>query len=267
MEQELSELVEIVSQSADELTYQPALEQLVQRIKSGVVFWDDLELDDALRAVGMSLTQINALNASHPIDKTAIIQHLLDELSKATLEDVLTQVYNRRYFERSMTAEIERSRRDQRPCGLVLLDIDHFKSFNDQYGHDIGDLVLKNVANTISQSLRSTDTISRVGGEEFAIIVPNTFRLDAGFLAERIRTNVERLTLEHDGDTLSVTISLGVAINDPRNPETLNELYKRADNALYDAKASGRNCVKFSITETEKSSSAVTADERNELLG
>ncbi|PJF33006.1 MAG: hypothetical protein CUN57_03265, partial [Phototrophicales bacterium] len=112
---------------------------------------------------------------------------------RTTLEDGLTGVYNRRFFERSLNAELDRSRREQRPCGLLLLDIDFFKQFNDRYGHDAGDLVLKTVASTISSALRITDTVSRVGGEEFAVIVPNTFHLDAKFLAERIRKAVESL--------------------------------------------------------------------------
>lgn len=243
------------------------LHTIKQKWSEGIIFWSDLDLEEAFRAAGFSEKQITELHKTNPIDKSRIIQTLLDELSKATLEDGLTHVYNRRFFERSLAAELDRSRRDQRPCGLILLDIDKFKDFNDTYGHDVGDLVLKTVADAIKNTLRSTDTVSRVGGEEFAIIVPNTFRLDAGFLAERIRKNVEALIIETEAEKLSVTISLGVAINDPSKFTSLDELYKRADNALYEAKESGRNCLRFSIEETEKASSAVTADERNELLG
>ena len=267
---ELAELADIVKQARAADGAQDAseaIETLLERIRGGIVSWSDLELADAFAAIGLQGSQLEQLNQQHPFDKTPILQRVVDELSRATLEDVLTQVYNRRYFERSMAAELERSRRDQRPCGLVLLDIDHFKSFNDTYGHEVGDLVLKAVAAEIRDALRSTDTVSRVGGEEFAIIVPNTFRLDAGFLAERVRSNIESLSLEHDNQKLRVTISLGVAINDPREAAGVDELYRRADQALYEAKHAGRNCVKFSVSETKQASSAVTADERNELLG
>lgn len=264
---ELAELIEQVSRSEGANGDNPAIQQLLDKLQRGIICWQDLDLSEAFAAVGLSESQILSLQSANSLDKTAVLQKVLDELSRATLEDVLTGVYNRRYFERSMTAELERSRRDQRPCGLVLLDIDHFKTFNDEYGHDVGDLVLKSVAHVISDALRSTDTVSRVGGEEFAIIVPNTFRLDAGFLAERVRNNVEALAINHENEKLQVTISLGVAINDPRQSTAMDELFRRADEALYEAKGAGRNCVRFSISETEKASSAVTADERNELLG
>lgn len=267
MEQPLSQLVNRVVQGIPGNADEQVLHDLASKIKDGLIFWSDLEIADALKAAGISASQIAGLYEDSTLDKTPILQHLLDELSKATLEDVLTKVYNRRYFERSLATELERSRRDQRPCGLVLLDIDHFKRINDTHGHDAGDAVLKAVAATITSVLRSTDTISRVGGEEFAVIVPNTFRLDADYLAERIRRSIEELAVSVGDKVLSVTVSLGVAINNPKVLLAMEDLYKAADNALYEAKSSGRNCVKFSVSTTAKTSSAVTADERNELLG
>ncbi|MCG8668134.1 MAG: GGDEF domain-containing protein [Pseudomonadales bacterium] len=267
MEQETSQFLEAVLGGDSESEQPLSVESIKAKCGDGVAYWSDLELEDAFSAIGLNERQIERIQSTSQFDKTAIIQKLLDELSRTTLEDGLTKVYNRRYFERTMESELDRSRRDQRPCGLVLLDIDHFKNFNDTYGHDVGDLVLKSVATTIKNLLRSTDTVSRVGGEEFAIIVPNTFRLDAGFLAERIRKHVEEHKVKVDDKALSVTISMGIAMNDPKLITTVDELYKQADKALYEAKQSGRNCVKFSVSETETSSSAVTADERNELLG
>lgn len=267
MAQNLSDFIDAISLQLTKLAPDLRPDQLRHKCRGGVVFWSDLDLAESFRAIGLSDKQIAIIEANPHLDRTPIIQQLLEELARTTLEDGLTHVYNRRYFERSMNSELDRSRRDQRPCGLVLLDIDHFKKFNDTYGHDIGDLVLKSVANTINDSLRSTDTVSRVGGEEFAIIVPNTFRMDASYLAERIRQSVEELRVPYQNESLQVTISLGVAINDPKIVTSLDAIYKRADNALYEAKNSGRNCVRFSIAESEKSSSAVTADERNELLG
>lgn len=263
----LEKFLQAILGDADIDKQSPSAHAFKDKSEDGVVFWGELELEEAFQAIGLSERQIERINETSQFDKTIIIQKLLDELSRATLEDGLTKVYNRRYFERSLASELDRSRRDQRPCGLILLDIDHFKQFNDTHGHDVGDEVLKTVAGTIKSMLRSTDTVSRVGGEEFAIIVPNTFRLDAGYLAERIRSGVEDQRIEIEDKTLNVTISMGVAMNDPKEKTTLDELYKQADNALYEAKHSGRNCVKFSVLETEKSSSAVTADERNELLG
>ncbi len=152
--------------------------------------------------------------------------------------DGLTGLYNHRMFQDSLREEIKRTRRYNHPCTLIMLDIDHFKKFNDTYGHPVGDEVLKMTATTIKTMIRATDRAFRYGGEEFAIMLPET-KCDSGrVLAERLRQKVANT---RSIQNLSVTISLGMTeLNAPDTPESF---IKRADTALYGAKESGRNKV------------------------
>jgi diguanylate cyclase (GGDEF)-like protein len=125
-----------------------------------------------------------------------------------------------------------------------MLDIDHFKHFNDTYGHQVGDEVLKAVANTVSRNVRSTDAVSRYGGEEIAIILPHTSLDGAGFVAEKIRRSIEELELPVEGKTVGITVSIGVsAFPDCASEQSL--LIQEADGALYKAKENGRNQVQI----------------------
>lgn len=166
------------------------------------------------------------------------------ELSNLTKIDPLTQVNNRRHFDETGKTEIVRAQRTGRPLSVVMVDIDHFKSINDTYGHVVGDKCLKLVAKCISQHVgRAADVVARYGGEEFALILPETEESDAFTLADRIRIAIEDLALIYDGNTIRMTASLGVCGRVPRQQETLNTLVNDADKALYQAKASGRNQV------------------------
>lgn len=154
--------------------------------------------------------------------------------------DSLTGVKNRTAFDSNFCREIELNRRKNSELSLIVMDIDFFKRINDQYGHAVGDLVLKQVAETIEQSIRSSDALYRYGGEEFVVVLNGTDNLGANLLAERIRENVENLRIDSLKD-LQVTLSLGVTMmNDGDTTETL---FQRADKALYDAKHQGRNQV------------------------
>lgn len=176
------------------------------------------------------------------------------------LLDPLTGVHNRRYFDQRLTEEISRTLRQHKPLSFLFLDIDHFKIFNDNYGHQVGDQVLQNVANMIKSQMRLSDVLSRFGGEEFAILLTNTAEKEALEIAERIRGNTESLKLETDqGCELSVTLSAGCSTlelqRNPQDHEALaNQLIAAADAALYSAKNDGRNRVSFKTLEsiTEK---------------
>lgn len=165
------------------------------------------------------------------------------ELRRLATVDGLTGVYNRREFNRWLTLEIERSRRECYPISLVMVDIDHFKKLNDTYGHQAGDEALRHVGRLLKRDVRPGDHVARYGGEEFAIILPNASRADAFTVAERIRVSIEAqvipLSLEQ---SLTFTASLGFAtfIIDQDTEETFGQ---RADQALYYAKHSGRNRV------------------------
>ncbi len=160
--------------------------------------------------------------------------------------DGLTDIANRRAFDQAIAAEIGRSQRASAPLSLLLLDVDNFKSFNDQYGHLAGDNCLRMIAAIIQSTLRRPgDLVARFGGEEFAILLPGTDSAGAVAVAERIRTAIVGLAIEHEGvPSRIVTVSIGVAMTSgPVEPGTSKELMRQADEALYEAKGSGRDKV------------------------
>lgn len=166
----------------------------------------------------------------------------LDALSVDATIDFLTQVPNRRAFDKRLHEEIERYRRGG-PCfSLILVDIDHFKQVNDRYGHQTGDATLQRVAQILEGDRRNTDFVARFGGEEFAVILPCTDEYQAATLIDRVREQLESTTIDTGGMSLSVTISAGVAEMLPADKGTAT-LLQRADERLYRAKHAGRNIV------------------------
>ncbi len=163
------------------------------------------------------------------------------------ITDELTQLYNRRYFHSSLNQEISRSKRHGHSISLLMLDIDFFKRVNDNYGHQVGDEVLVGVSETIKLATRLSDIVSRYGGEEIAIILPETDISGAMECAEKIRKNIEERNFKTDKDKdFGVTVSIGAFSIDHIDSEIANEadnLIKAADQALYGAKANGRNKV------------------------
>ncbi|MBE7710805.1 MAG: diguanylate cyclase [Cyanobacteria bacterium SIG31] len=162
---------------------------------------------------------------------------------KLATVDGLTELYNHRYFQETLKNQIEISKRYGQPFSLIIVDIDYFKKFNDTYGHQAGDAVLKQVAQTLKKNSRTTDFVCRYGGEEMSIILPNTTAEEALFNANRINKAVaERAFQLNATETGNVTISVGVATF-PDNAETAQELIEFADKGLYYAKEHGRNQV------------------------
>ncbi len=162
-------------------------------------------------------------------------------LEQAALTDGLTSMHNRRYFDDALREYIDEFRRIDRPVGLMLIDLDHFKQVNDTYGHDVGDEVLRAVAECLRSVTRYHDVAARLGGEEFAIVAPN---MDAQMLAkfaERIRLSIANMPIQSRSARLNVTASLGLAVWDGK--ETGEEFYRRADRLLYQAKSMGRNRI------------------------
>jgi diguanylate cyclase (GGDEF)-like protein len=158
--------------------------------------------------------------------------------------DTLTNLYNRRTFEELLQKQLARSKRTQAPFALAIVDIDHFKKFNDTYGHEVGDVVLRQVAGSLKDSLRINDVVARYGGEEFVVIFTDTKDDGARIVADRLRQRVEGLELRVGFQTLHVTISVGVAVF-PEHGTTRDVLIEHADEALYRAKNGGRNRVTF----------------------
>lgn len=157
--------------------------------------------------------------------------------------DGLTRIFNRQYFDRRIVEELQRSQRYGQDISLMMFDLDHFKDINDTYGHQAGDLVLKEIGSLLQDSLRTTDFAARYGGEEFAVILPHTGEEQAWLLAERLRRKVEKIRFNYDGREFSVTTSIGVASLSANSFARNPDLVKAADRALYLAKASGRNMV------------------------
>ena len=167
-------------------------------------------------------------------------------LQYATL-DALTNLNNRRQFEVRLKQEIATTKRQKNPLCAMMIDIDFFKKVNDTYGHASGDAVLRTVASIIKEHLRESDIPSRYGGEEFAVLLPYTHIEEAKIVGERLRKAVEETPIPIDKKNINVTISMGLAEFSPQ--ETGEELFKRADSALYEAKEGGRNrvCVDLSV--------------------
>ena len=171
------------------------------------------------------------------------MQQALDELALANRIDGLTQVFNRKYWEECLAQEYSRCRRFDHDLALIMFDLDNFKRLNDSFGHLGGDQVLIESASNIKQMLRLCDVFGRYGGEEFAVILPETSLEGANELAERIRKVIEKSVIEFNGDKIKITVSIGVSVLAACDTR-YEDLIARSDDALYEAKGAGRNCVK-----------------------
>ena len=168
---------------------------------------------------------------------------LYREAQQAAFRDPLTGINNRSTMSVTLNREVDLARRHDMPLSVMMLDIDRFKSINDNYGHAAGDSVICAVAEAVGSCIRSSDMMFRYGGEEFAIILNNTGPGGAVLLAERIRQAVESVGCAYNDAVIHFTVSVGVAFLDSKDDDEL--LFKRADDALYQAKAEGRNRVRL----------------------
>ena len=187
-----------------------------------------------------------ALEARLSLSKTEIssLQNSLEAIRAESMTDPLTGLGNRKYFDRSIEAAVQTAQADGEPLSLLMLDIDHFKSFNDSYGHLTGDQVLRLVGMSLKQTIKGQDITARYGGEEFAVVLPNTALRQALTVADHIRRAVmaKELKKKSTGEILGrVTISVGVAMLKPG--DDTHSLIERADACLYAAKRNGRNRV------------------------
>jgi len=170
--------------------------------------------------------------------KNATLYH---QAIRMAYTDPLTQANNRTSFDDSVKREMSLAARNGKNLSVIFLDIDHFKHINDHHGHDGGDFTLASVAKRIKENLRGSDMLFRIGGEEFVILLSGTDMAGAEFLAERIRTSIERHTLAFGMETIKVTVSLGVSTL--KLTDLADTFIRRADTAMYKAKNSGRNRV------------------------
>ena len=199
------------------------------------------------------------------VTDTSIYENMLKNavrsLAEASNRDALTDIYNRRYLESSMSKEFSRIKRYGGTLSFIIIDLDHFKLINDTHGHLAGDEILKVTAKRIAKSLRTADTLSRYGGEEFAVMLPETPIEGAGILAQRICDSLSESPIEYSDISITVTASLGIAEfnSDMNNHE---EMISRADEMLYRSKDNGRNQV--TIYYPDKESSESTNSETND---
>lgn len=191
--------------------------------------------------------QLNKTLADQNFEMQVTLRELKEknhELEKLNTLDALSGIHNRRHFDKRIVAELRRSRRELLPLSLVMFDIDHFKKVNDTYGHLIGDEVIRSVALTAAETLqRSTDEVFRYGGEEFALILPNTDKQGAFALADKIRQKISQLEINSDKGPVKCNASFGVGYTDATHSMSPKDIIGQADDALYQAKETGRNRV------------------------
>lgn len=167
---------------------------------------------------------------------------LYQEVEKLSITDSLTTLHTRRYFRDRLQEEIKRSENKGFMLSLLMVDVDNFKQFNDDYGHLTGDQVLKEAGKIINENIREIDIAGRFGGEEFCVMLPETDSHGAQLAGERIRSSVEKAVIKAYDETVKITVSIGLATF-PQDEKTTDALMDKADWALYRAKKRGRNCV------------------------
>ncbi len=165
-----------------------------------------------------------------------------NQLQDLASHDPLTRVFNAGAYYRACDQQIYASQRSNQPFAVLFIDLDHFKSINDTYGHAVGDDVLRTVAQTLRTTVRRSDIVGRIGGEEFSVFLPNTQLLGAQQLAETLRVAIESIHIEANGVRLKITASIGVAAK-RFDQETMQTIQQHADQAMYEAKRGGRNRV------------------------
>jgi diguanylate cyclase (GGDEF)-like protein len=203
-------------------------------------------------------TMWSLINASHALARNMLVTlsgrvrygndavkqsfHRQSEFESLAYVDGLTGLHNRRWLDQAFRRQVERGLRDTRPLSILMLDIDHFKRYNDTYGHLAGDRALRAVALILTDNLRPGDLLARYGGEEFSVLLPDTEAAQACAIAERLRHAVSLPRPDQSADMPTLSISLGETQLRPE--DTLEKILERADAAMYQAKTAGRNCVR-----------------------
>ena len=246
------------------------IEEVLMRMREGyIVSLADLTLKDAIETVSRSFGSVSFTDGRAAIEETtAGLQEVIDRLCNLSLSDGLTGLYNHRYFRLQIQVEVKRAVRFEHPLTLIMVDLDHFKKINDSYGHPFGDKVLKGFADILRNTLRLSDLSVRYGGEEFAVLLPNTQIEQAFFVAEKLK-NVTRETAFPCGeDPVYITFSAGLAQLRAGQDEGADELVKRADALLYQAKTEGRNRIVYDQADMDAvRHSEVSTSERSNLFG
>jgi diguanylate cyclase (GGDEF)-like protein len=200
------------------------------------------------------------------LDRIGELQRQVDELSELVSTDALTGLFNFRHFKSILQAEMDRSKRSGIPTSLVMVDLDHFKSVNDTYGHEVGNQALRHLAGILTSEVRTTDIVCRYGGEEFAMIFPETHLNLAVKVADRIREEIASNPIPAEGGDIRLTASMGASVYMKTSVLDIDDFIDSVDKYLYEAKQSGRNCICHIDYADLRSVTEVGVDERAMLF-
>ena len=189
--------------------------------------------------------QVRLRAGTRLVDLQAQLLKAREDLREQATRDSLTRLWNRSSILAELAREVARSEREARPLGVVIVDLDHFKHVNDTHGHLAGDAVLREAARRMQNSIRQYDSIGRYGGEEFLILFPGCGQAESFAQADRLRKQLAQAEMSVNGSSLRITASFGVTVAMPGETCTQESLIRKADEALYAAKKSGRNCVEI----------------------
>lgn len=207
-----------------------------ERLKSFNSIWDML-----LFLVFVILGYVLVFAGISSASQIMSLQYTMERLEWTSKTDSLTGLYNRRYIMERIENELISYKRNKKKFSLIISDIDFFKNINDTFGHDGGDRVLKVVSKSLQDAVREQDFISRWGGEEFLILLPETELEGGHILANKLKKMIDELMIDYNGVELSITMTFGVTVNE--EDEIIEDTIKKADAALYEGKSRGRNCV------------------------
>jgi len=221
------------------LAHEPVRVTIRNISKTGRQYWLALSIIPLQDSEGV-VTHFAAIER----DVTAEVDHA-DKLARLSTTDHLTEIMNKRAFDQLLTEHFAKFQRDGTGYSVLYLDIDHFKSINDTHGHTDGDAILQQLAATCVAVLRPYDMVARLGGEEFAVLLPGSDIAGGAVVAERLRSAISSMRVKGQNKTLQVTVSIGVSQSGRGDADGFETL-KRADSALYSAKNAGRDCVRLS---------------------
>jgi len=200
------------------------------------------------------------------LEEVEDLRNQINVLSELVSTDALTGLFNFRHFKTVLQAEMDRSKRSGIPTSLVMVDVDHFKAINDTYGHEAGNLALKSLADILSSEVRTTDIVCRYGGEEFAMVFPETHLNLAVKVADRIRKQISSHPVAIDDAEIKLTVSMGASVYMKFSVLDFNDFVASVDKYLYEAKQSGRNCICHIDYSELRSVTEVGVDERAMLF-
>jgi diguanylate cyclase (GGDEF)-like protein len=231
-----------MSQSSEKLD--KTLNEQIDVIKAAENMSDILSAKDVVLGQAKKIqSQTDAMREELEESKRTIskLTQILEQVESKAMIDPLTQVFNRGTYNMEIAQMIKEFKRYKNPAALIIIDIDHFKTFNDDYGHKVGDAVLALVASLIKGAVRDTDMVFRYGGEEFVVLLDNLDLKNALTVAEKVRAQIESHHLTNKANVLNITVSIGLSCFKDGDIETT--IFERADKALYQGKQNGRNRV------------------------